>query len=120
MKVTFRNLFLSYSYVISENYALLGGKGLSESQVPVAHTYNSSYSRDRDWEVHSLRPAWGTSLRDPISKITRAKWTGSVAQAVEHLLCKCEALSSVLTTREKVGWEGELLNWASRRRSLNI
>jgi hypothetical protein len=30
----------------------------------------------------------------PISKITRAKWTGDVAPAVEHLLCKCEALSS--------------------------
>jgi hypothetical protein len=28
-----------------------------------------------------------------ISKITRAKWTGDVAQAVEHLLCKCEVLS---------------------------
>jgi hypothetical protein len=30
----------------------------------------------------------------PISKIARAKWTGGVAQAVEHLLCECEALSS--------------------------
>jgi hypothetical protein len=30
----------------------------------------------------------------PISKITRAKWTGGVAQAVERLLCKCKALSS--------------------------
>jgi hypothetical protein len=26
-----------------------------------------------------------------IYKITRAEWTGGVAQAVEHLLCKCEA-----------------------------
>jgi hypothetical protein len=34
------------------------------------------------------------SLQDPISKITRAKWTAGVAQAVEHLLCKCKALSS--------------------------
>jgi hypothetical protein len=30
----------------------------------------------------------------PISKVTRAKWTGGVVQVVEHLLCKCEALSS--------------------------
>jgi hypothetical protein len=30
----------------------------------------------------------------PISKITRAKGTGDVSQAAEHLLCKCEALSS--------------------------
>jgi hypothetical protein len=29
----------------------------------------------------------------PISKITRAKWTGGVAQVVEHLLCKHEAVS---------------------------
>jgi hypothetical protein len=29
----------------------------------------------------------------PISKITRAKWTGGLAQAVEHLLYKCETLS---------------------------
>jgi hypothetical protein len=26
-----------------------------------------------------------------ISKITRAKWTGDMAQTVEHLLCKFEA-----------------------------
>jgi hypothetical protein len=30
----------------------------------------------------------------PTPKITRAKWTGVVAQAVESLLCKQEALSS--------------------------
>jgi hypothetical protein len=30
----------------------------------------------------------------PIPKITRAKWTGSVAQAVENLPWKCEVLSS--------------------------
>jgi hypothetical protein len=29
-----------------------------------------------------------------ISKITRAIYTGGVAQGIEHLLCKCEALSS--------------------------
>jgi hypothetical protein len=30
-------------------------------------------------------------VRDPISKITRAKWTGGVAQVVEHLLCKASS-----------------------------
>jgi hypothetical protein len=30
----------------------------------------------------------------PISKITRVKWTGDVAQVVECLLCKLAALSS--------------------------
>jgi hypothetical protein len=33
-------------------------------------------------------------VKTPISKITRAKWTGFVAQVVECLLCKPEALSS--------------------------
>jgi hypothetical protein len=33
-------------------------------------------------------------LENSISKITRAKWAGGGAQALEHLLCKCEALSS--------------------------
>jgi hypothetical protein len=41
-----------------------------------------------------LRPAQANSLQDPISKITREKWTGGVAQAVECLLCKREVLSS--------------------------
>jgi hypothetical protein len=41
-----------------------------------------------------LRPAWANSSQDPISKITRAKWTGGVTQAVELLLCKSKALSS--------------------------
>jgi hypothetical protein len=30
----------------------------------------------------------------PISKITRAEWTGNMAQTVECLLCKIEVLSS--------------------------
>jgi hypothetical protein len=42
-----------------------------------------------------------------ISKITKAKWTGSVAQLVECLLCKREALSSKpsLTDNKKSKWE---------------
>jgi hypothetical protein len=32
--------------------------------------------------------------QDPISKITRAKKAGGVAQAVEHLPSKCKTLSS--------------------------
>jgi hypothetical protein len=39
-----------------------------------------------------LRSALANSSQDPISKITKAKWTGGVAQAVESLLCKHEAL----------------------------
>jgi hypothetical protein len=43
-----------------------------------------------DQEDHGLRPAWVNSLQYSISKISRAKWTGGVAQAVEYLLCNCE------------------------------
>jgi hypothetical protein len=39
--------------------------------------------------------------RDPISKIIKAKWTGGVAQEVEHLFCKCKALSSNLVPQKK-------------------
>jgi hypothetical protein len=48
-----------------------------------------------------LRPAQANSSRDPISKITRAKWTGGTAQVVENLLCKNEALSSTLMPSKK-------------------
>jgi hypothetical protein len=61
-------------------------------QVPVAHICNPSYLGVWDWEDCTLRLAWTYSSRDSISKITRAKWTGGVTQAVEHLLCKQEAL----------------------------
>jgi hypothetical protein len=51
------------------------------------------------WEVairrfHGSRPGWANSSWDPISKITRTKWTGAVAQKVQHMLCKCKVLSS--------------------------
>jgi hypothetical protein len=35
-----------------------------------------------------------TVHKTPISKITRAKWTRGVAQALEYLICKHETLSS--------------------------
>jgi hypothetical protein len=45
--------------------------------------------------VHEkLRPS-------PISKITRAKWTESMAQVVECLLCKGKDLSSNSSPRKK-------------------
>jgi hypothetical protein len=34
------------------------------------------------------------TVHETISKIPRTKWTGSVAQVMECLLCKCKALSS--------------------------
>jgi hypothetical protein len=46
-----------------------------------------------DREDHDSRPAQANISQDPISKITTAKWTGGVTQAVEHLLCKHKGLS---------------------------
>jgi hypothetical protein len=48
-----------------------------------------------------LRPAWANSSRDHISKITRAKWTGGVAQVAEHLLSKCKVLRSNSSLKKK-------------------
>jgi hypothetical protein len=57
-----------------------------------------------------LRPAQANSSQDPISKITREKWTGGVAHTIECLLCMHKALSSnpSLTKTKKVEW------WISR------
>jgi hypothetical protein len=46
-----------------------------------------------DWEVHHSSSAQANSSQDPNFKIIRAKCTGGVAQVVEYLLCKWEALS---------------------------
>jgi hypothetical protein len=51
---------------------------------------------------------WGITVQailgkkcDPISRITRVKWTEGVAQAVECLLCTCEALNSNPSSTKK-------------------
>jgi hypothetical protein len=51
------------------------------------------------WEAEIRRvmdssTARANSSQDLISKITKAKWTAGVPQAVKHLLCKHKALSS--------------------------
>jgi hypothetical protein len=58
------------------------------------------------WKDQGSRPVQANSSRDPISKITRAKWTGGMAQVVECLLFKTllwkhEALSSNLSHQNK-------------------
>jgi hypothetical protein len=59
---------------------------------------------------HACHPAMAGRIRvqaglckkgDPISKITRAEWVGAVAQAVECLSRKHEALSSNSSTAKK-------------------
>jgi hypothetical protein len=63
------------------------------------------------WEVEIRRIIIRGQLKQivhetPTSKITRVKWTGGMAQAVEHLLYKCEALSSKPspTKKKKYKW----------------
>jgi hypothetical protein len=60
-----------------------------------------------DWENHGWRPALANGSCDPISKISIAKWTGGVAQGVEHMLSKYKALSlnPSLTKKEIVTLE---------------
>jgi hypothetical protein len=54
------------------------------------------------WEAEIGRMALqAKSTQDPISKITRAKWTGGVAQVAEHLLCKHKALNSNYKSHQK-------------------
>jgi hypothetical protein len=48
---------------------------------------------------NSKLPARKIVYETPISKIIRAKWTGGVAQTVEHLLCKQESLSPTKKTQ---------------------
>jgi hypothetical protein len=48
----------------------------------VAHSCHPSFLGGRDQENHGLRPTWANNSWDPISKITRAKGTGGVAQVL--------------------------------------
>jgi hypothetical protein len=52
------------------------------SQVPMAHTCNSSYSGSRDQEVLGSKPVWANranSSQDPFSKIPITKKAGGMA-----------------------------------------
>jgi hypothetical protein len=62
--------------------------------VLVTHACIPSYLGGWYQEDCGSSPAQENSSQDPIFKITRVKWTGGVAQVVEHLFCKGEALSS--------------------------
>jgi hypothetical protein len=64
----------------------------------VTHACYSNYweAEIRGILVLGSRPARANSLW-PISKITRAKWTGGVVQVVEHLLCKCKGVYYFMT-----------------------
>jgi hypothetical protein len=75
----------------------------------VPHACNPSYLGDWVQKDHSSRPAQASSSHEPIFKITRAQWTGGV----EHLLCKCEALSSNPNTikKKKKSVCLNLVNW---------
>jgi hypothetical protein len=60
----------------------------------VAHACNPSHLGGWDREDYGLSPARVNSSGDSFSKTIKAKWTGGVAQIVEHLLCKGKALNS--------------------------
>jgi hypothetical protein len=55
--------------------------------VPVAHTYNLSYSGGRYQEDHSSKPAWANNPWDPILKIpnTKKSWWSGASDTVPSL-----------------------------------
>jgi hypothetical protein len=61
------------------------------------------------WKITVRGQPGQNSSRDPISKISRAEWTGGVVQKVEHLLCKCRALSSNPSQREREREKGAVI-----------
>jgi hypothetical protein len=67
------------------------------------HMYNPSYSEGRNQEEGGLKPDSENSFQDPNSKIYNKERVGVVAQVVQHLLNKHEALSSnpVLLKKKK-------------------
>jgi hypothetical protein len=67
----------------------------------VAHAYNPSYSGGRDREDQGSKPGQADSLQEPISKNPSQKRAGGVAQMVEHLPSKHEALSLNSSTAKK-------------------
>jgi hypothetical protein len=57
------------------------------------------------WEAEIRRTVVRGQLRQSdmlISKTTRAKWTGGVAQAVEHLLCKHKSLIQIPVSSDRL------------------
>jgi hypothetical protein len=77
-------------------------KKLKKRWVSMAYVYNPSFSGDRDQEDCISKPAWTKSSRDPILKIpnTYTQRVGDVAQVVECLPNKHEALSSNSTHKK--------------------
>jgi hypothetical protein len=66
-----------------------------------AHTCNPSYLGGRDQKDQGSKPDQANSSQDPISKITRAKETGDMAQVVKCLPTKLEAINSNPSSQKK-------------------
>jgi hypothetical protein len=86
-------------FSLSQNSSSLKSK---PSQALVAHAYNPSYLGGWDWEDCGLRPLKENSSQDPVSKVTRVKWTGGMAQGVQHVFCKHGTLSSNPSPTKKI------------------
>jgi hypothetical protein len=66
----------------------------------VAHTYNPSYTGGREQEDCGLRPVCA-KMWDPIREISKGKWAVNLAQVVESLPSKHEALCSNSNTAKQ-------------------
>jgi hypothetical protein len=70
--------------------------------VLVTHTCNSSYSGDRDRRISVQGQPREIVQETYLENTQHKKGAGGVAQVVEHLPCKCEALSlNCSTTKER-------------------
>jgi hypothetical protein len=69
-------------------------KKSKDSWVPVAHAYNPTHLGVEIWRIVVRAQPGHIVLETPISKNNQSKNELEVlAQVVEHLPCKCEALS---------------------------
>jgi hypothetical protein len=92
---------LSSNEKLNSNEYLSPLKYKIQGQVPVAHSCNPSYSRSRNQEDCSSRLTWVNIWRDIISKIPNTKRASRVAQVVECLPSKHEAMSPNPNTMKK-------------------
>jgi hypothetical protein len=87
-----------------------------KSQTPAAHACNPSYLGGWDQEDCGSRPAWANSSQDPISKITRAKWTEGVAQVIQWEAQSSSPSPTKKKKKPKQNLPGEVFEEVSLRR----
>jgi hypothetical protein len=71
---TWTRVSVIHQWSYDKHARILDNPKKSQSQAPVAHTCNPSYSGG-DQEDHGSKPAWANSLRDPIKSTQHRRTT---------------------------------------------